>query len=46
MAGIKKKLEYLKVLSWDLNVLFEDDKKNIFAVDWSVTLSMQRNNQN
>ena len=42
MADIKKKMEYLKVLSSDLNDLFEDDKYS-FAVDGSVTLSMHSN---
>ena len=42
MSGIKKKLEYLNVISWDLNYPFEDDKY-FFAVDRSVALSMHRN---
>ena len=38
MAGINKNFDYLKVLSWDLNDLFEDSK-----VDKSVTFSMHSN---
>ena len=42
MAGIRKKMEYLKVLSWDLKYLFEDNKY-IFIVDRTVALSMHSN---
>ena len=38
-------MDFLKVLSWDLNDRFEDDKY-IFAVDRPVALSMYSYKQN